>query len=240
MSVHQFSLSKEVSLAAPKTVKKVYEAWLKRCLREHLQLPDKIKRLELKAEGKRDFYEADKPQTKKPIIFKNALSEEERYLAEYIRAVMPDAFAKKPVGLLTRGRFIQQVRTMVRNSPELLLLVDNLINSTREDLVNISPVERIVFRHEEFRENAKRMMQLLRRRKMLFDSALAELEQYQPWSYELLQLRYMLRYSVAKVMLQLRINSESTYASYRREAMQLLQGFVKEQIIYLDGENIYE
>ena len=213
--------------------RKAHIVWLKRSLREYPRLNDKIERLEKLAAG---LIEEKTPPTprfpsatsalKKP--HRILLSDEERQLAEIIRVVTPDAFHKKPTGLLTSGRFHQQVRTLFQKQPDLQPLIAYLIDYSRDRPRTNSPVELKVFRREDSREHAAEMAKQLRKKKAVFDEALGQLKKYQPDSHELLRFRFIQRYTAIKVQMELEIDSESTYAAYLREALHWLSLYVKD------------
>lgn len=206
--------------------KKTHIAWLKRSLREYPHLKEKIERLEQLAVGIRDDRPPRTPQS--PSRHQNYLSDDERYLAELIRTTISSAFHKKSTGLLTRGRFHQQVKTLVQQEPELQLFVENLIDFAREEVFTHSPVEKSVMHHENANEHAARMAMQLRHKQAIFEAALAQLQKFQPESYEILRLRYFLRYTAIKVQLELELESESTYAAHLREALSWLGKYVQD------------
>ena len=213
--------------------RKAHMAWLKRSLREFPRLNEKIERLEKLAVGvveektppQKPSLPSLTPTSKNP--HRVLLSDEERHIAEIILAITPEAFRKKPTGLLTSGRFHQQVRTMFQKQPDLQPLISQLIDYSRDRPHTNSPVEMKVFRHENSRERALEMAKQLRKKKAVFDEALGQMEKYQPDSYQMLKLRFIQRFSAIKVQMYLEMESESTYAAYLREALHWLSLYVK-------------
>ena len=197
-------------------------------MREYPRLNDKIARLEQLAAGIAEEKAWPLAVSAANTPHRTSLSYEERQLAEIIKAVTPEAFHKKPTGLLTSGRFYQQVRTLFQKQSDLQPIIAQLIDYSGECQRTNSPVELNVLRRENSRGHAAEKAKQLRKKKAVFDEALGQLKKYQPDSYELLRLRFMKRYTVVKVQYELDIDSESTFAAYQREALHWLSLYVKD------------